>query len=370
MRTMTKAICTAVLVVFFTAPALLFAQGERKDKQAVTYEEIYDEPYSINKLFVHFQPMYGELFVTNVNAGYGIEASYYYRDKADFKAQIRKTYSQRFFDFSRDLADKNSNVDNDIEVYNYFELGGTYHIKDFEKSSKTNMFLYKKSYAGNKWAARVPLHAEVPCKLRVVYGARLGAIIWDSSTDLSRALEEQGLTNQDLRNVKSDADPAYATLPLTETLPGRPGLQRDVNVFTNVSSQAIYLGASYTRIRNIAVNFDKFEEGLDDLILTTYADLLFAPSIKTDNIVYTHRDANGDLISGSTSTYSTSVVSTKSFGFRLGVEGKFNRQLSWAYGGELGYRPSLQGRSFFVLLKISFPVFGTQLDYKVESFGK
>lgn len=374
---MTKAIRTTVLALFFAAPALLLAQGERKDKQAVTYEEIYDEPYSINKLFVHFQPMYGEMFVTNVNAGYGIEASYYYQDKADFKAQVRKTYSQRFFDFSRDIADKNSSVDNDLEVYNYFEVGGTYHVKDFEKSSKTNMFLYKKSYAGNKWAARVPLHAEVPCKVRIIYGARLGGILWNSTTDIGRALTEQGLKNEDLKNADpSNTTPEYAALPSFEINPERPLTNQNtpnyqaVNVYSNIASTAVYLGGSYTWIRNIAVNFDKYEEGIDDLILTTYADILFAPSIKVDDVVYTHRNANGDKIPGSTSTYATSVLSTKSLGFRLGVEGKFNRQLGWAYGGEVGYRPSLQGRSFFAMLKISFPVFGTQLDYKVESFGK
>jgi hypothetical protein len=369
MRTMNKARCTAVLAILFAAPALLFAQGERKDKQAVTFEEIYDEPYSINKLFVHFQPLYGELFVTNVNAGYGIEASYYMRDKADFKVALRKTYSQRFFDLSRDLAANNSSVDNDIEVYNYFELGGTYHIKDFEKSSKTNMTLYKKSYAGNKWASRVPLQAEVPCKVRIVYGARLGAIFWDSSTDLGRALAVQGLTNADLTNVNT-ADTQYPTLPITETDPESPTRQRNVNPFTNVTSQAIYIGGSYTWIRNIAVNFDKFEEGIDDLILTTYFDVLFAPATQLDNVIYTHRDVNGNFILGSTSTYSVKAVSTQSLGFRAGIEGKFNRQLGWAYGGEVGYRPSLEGRGFFALLKISFPVFGTQLDYKVESFGK
>ncbi|NJM25603.1 MAG: hypothetical protein HC859_09035 [Bacteroidia bacterium] len=51
-----------LLAAFSVLAADLFAQGERKDKTAVTYEEIYDEPYSVNKLFVQFQPLYGELF--------------------------------------------------------------------------------------------------------------------------------------------------------------------------------------------------------------------------------------------------------------------------------------------------------------------
>lgn len=332
----------------------LFAQGERKDKTAVTYEEIYDEPYSINKLFVQFQPLYGELFATNVNAGFGMEAHYYLKEKADFKAHFRKTYSSNFFDFNREQATRSSQVDNDPEIFNYFEFGGTYHVKDFEGSSKTKMFLYKKSYAGNKWASRVPLTSVVPCKIRKIYGARLGAIIWDSSIDVNNIMEKQGFTAAEFQdnegnNLASDAGD-------------------DVIIFTNVSTAGIYLGGSMTWIRNIAVSFDKFESGVDDLILTTYFDLIFSPGVNVDDIVYTQRDVVGDPVF--TRTYDSSPIGIKKFGFRAGVEGKFNRTLGWAYGGEIGYRPGIDGRMFYALLKISFPVFGTNLDYKVESFGK
>jgi hypothetical protein len=329
--------------------ANVFAQGERKDKTAVTYEEIYDEPYSVNKLFVHLIPLYGEVFATNVNAGFGLEASYYLNDKADFKAQFRKTYSQKFYDFSRDLAEKTSDVDNRFEVFNYFEVGGTYHIKDFEQSSKTKMFLYKKSYKGNIWSARVPLNAEIPCKVRKIYGARLGGIFWDSSTDLNRALEKQGLTNDDLKDAEGNG------LPLTFN----DGNQdQSLDVFSNISSLGGYVGGSITWIKNVAVDFDKYEEGVDDLIFTAYLDILFAPSLEIDDVVYQG------------TPYDVSAIDLKKFGVRAGVEGKFNRTLSWAYAGEIGYRPSIEGRAFYALIKISFPVFGTNLDYKVESFGK
>lgn len=331
----------------------LFAQGDRKDRTAVTYEEIYDEPYSVNKLFVHFQPLYGDIFASNVNAGFGIEASYYYQDKADFKAHFRKTYSQRFYDFARDLAAKTSDVDNRAEVFNYYEIGGTYHIRDFEQSSKTKMFLYKKSYKGNIWSARVPLNAEIPCKVRKIYGARLGAIVWDSSTDLTRAMQKQGLTNEDLKDEEGTG------LPLTFNDGAE---ERTLDVFSNLSSAGGYVGGSLTWIKNVAVNFDKFEEGVDDLIFTVYADVLFAPSLDIDDVVYT---SNGE-----TRTYNVSAIDVKKFGARVGLEGKFNRTLSWAYGGEIGYRPSIEGRTFYALLKISLPVFGTNLNYKVESFGK
>ena len=64
-----------LLPVMLTFSVNLFAQ-DRTDKNAVTYEQIYDEPYAVNKLFVALQPIYGELFVANVNAGFGAEAHY------------------------------------------------------------------------------------------------------------------------------------------------------------------------------------------------------------------------------------------------------------------------------------------------------
>lgn len=328
------------------------AQGERKDKTAVTFEELYDEPYSVNRLFVGFQPFYGDVFATNVNAGYGIEASYYLKEKADFKAHLRKSYSSTFFDFTRELARRNANPGFDFtpEIYNYYELGGTYHAKDFDVSSKTKMTLYKNSYKGNKWAARVPLQAEVPCKLRKVYGVRLGGIMWNSTTDITRALDAQGLTNADLTT------PEEVGLPLTYV--DANNRTQNLSVFSNVNSAGVYLGGSMTWIRNVAVSFDKFEEGVDDGILTLFFDILYSPLLTVDPVVYQG------------STYGTDALKLNMLGVRAGIDGKFNRQLSWGYGGEFGYRPSLDKRGFFAMFKISFPMYGTNIDYKVESFGK
>ena len=349
-------VLTAAFVAF---SATLFAQGDRKDKTAVTYEELYDEPSSVNKLFVGLQPLYGELSSTNTNAGFGAEVVYYHKDKMDFRAHFRKTYSQQFFDLARDLAIKKSDVENRAEVFNYFEIGATYHVKDFEASSKTKMFLYKNSYKGNRWAARVPLSAEVPCKVRKIYGARLGGILWDSSVDLGRAMESQDLTNADLKTAEG------VSLPQTIFVGGR---NESLDVFTNVSSKGLYVGGSMTWIKNVAVNFDKFEEGVDDLIFTAYADILISPWTQVDDVVFIGTDAASPNFG--TQTYDVSPVKTKMIGFRVGMDGRFNRMFGWAYGAEVGYRPSFEGRSFYAMFKLSFPVFGTNLDYKVESFGK
>ncbi len=338
--------------LFFAAllmAQITFSQNDRSDKTAVTFEELYDEPFSVNKLFVGFQPFYGEVFATNVNAGFGVEAHYYLNEKADFKAHMRKSYSRSFYDFNRDLAARNSNVENKPEVFNYYEVGGTYHVKDFETSSKTKMALYRNSYKGNKWAARVPLHAEVPCKLRQIYGVRLGVIAWNGTTDLNRVLEDQGLTNADLVNETGEG------LPLTDP---NNGPNSPFNVFSNIYSTSVYLGGSMSWIRNIAVSFDKYEEGIDDGLMTVFFDLQYAPHLTLDPVRYNGQE------------YATAPIKKNAIGGRIGIDGKFNRTLSWGYGGEIGYRPSVSGGGFFAMFKISFPLYGTNLDYKVESFGK
>ena len=348
--------CKAVKSYIFLAVTMVLVYSQsiaqsRKDKVPVTYEELYDEPYAINKLFVQFQPMYGEVFVTNINAGFGLEATYFMKDKMTFRAHGRLTYFDRF-DMMRFQAVENSDVDNSPEFFNYYELGGTYHIKDFEESSSTKMFLYKKSYRGDRWAARVPIKAEIPCKLRKVYGARLGGLYFDTNVDINRSLEAQDLGPEVL--VDSEDRPMPTTF-----IDDVSGEEREIGIYISQSVAGIYAGGSITWIRNVAVDFDnKYTEGVDDLIFTAFLDIIVAPSVRVDDIIY-----DG-------TTYSTDGLDTSILGFRAGIDGKFNRTWGWSYGGEVGMRPGLKGRGFYALIKVSFPVFSTNLDYTVEAFGK
>lgn len=355
-----KFLLVFLLLVGFTAES----QRRRADNAPVTFEELYDAPYDINKLFVQFQPLYGELFVTNINAGFGLELTYFHADQLDFRAHMRKTYTKNF-DMARDLAEKNSmfsagsgaGTENVPNVYNYFEIGATYHIKDFEQESETKMYLYKKSYKGDKWASRVPKIASIPCKVRKIYGARLGGMLFDSSTELDRAMAKQGVLYSELIDQDGVAFTDTYDVPENFSLSG------------NMNTFGIYVGGSMTWIKNVSVEFDnKYESGVDDLILTAFLDFIIAPNVGIEDIQYTgnHKDTGVQT----TKTYSPDAIGTSQIGFRLGLDGKFNRTLGWSYGGEIGYKPTLKNRGFFALIKISFPVFSTNLNYEVEAFGK
>lgn len=323
------------LTLAFSAQ-LAFAQ-DKATVPEVTYEQLYDEPYTVNKLFVGFQPLYGEMFATNVNAGFGVDAHYYYKQTADFRAHFRHSYTSGFFDLNRENALKNSSVQNDPAAFSYFEFGMTWHVKDFDDQSKTKLVLYKKNYHGNLWAAQVPQHIVVPCKVRKIYGARLGGILWNSSLDFTNALQQAEMTNLDFAGGVFD---------------------NSYSLFTNIHSAGIYAGGSLTRIKNIAVGFDEFEGALDDGMLTLFADILYAPYLKVDDITYQGNQ------------YVPTILKLNSFGFRVGLDGKFNRKLSWGYGGELGYRPSVDHLGFFATVKIAIPLYGTNLDYKVQAVNK
>ena len=67
-------------ILFLIAAITAFSQDDANpDEPEVTFETLYDEPYNVKKLFLGFQPFYGELFATNVNAGFGIDVHYFHK---------------------------------------------------------------------------------------------------------------------------------------------------------------------------------------------------------------------------------------------------------------------------------------------------
>jgi hypothetical protein len=321
-----------LLIVVLFGPGLSMAQTA---STPINYQVRYDEPYNVKKLFAHFQPLYGEVASSNMSIGFGVEFDYFLENKMDFSLQFRKSYGQAT-DLMRDAAIKNAENIIKPRTYKYFELGGTYHWRDFEEENPTKVFLYKKQFKGTALSSHVIETTEVISKVRKIYGARLGGFLHTTTFDLNRAMEKQSTVLVDSEGNTIDTD---------------------ASLFGNLSTTSLYLGASMTWIRNFAIDFEEeFEPGGDDLLLTTFFDFLIAPSVNVDDILY------NDV------TYSSNSLKKSNIGFRLGAEGKFNRELGWGYGVEIGLRPGVSNQGFFSVLKLSFPLYSTDLDYsKAES---
>lgn len=333
----------------------LFAQGRRNEDKILTFETIYDTPYEINKLWIGFQPLYTELFRTNANVGYGIEATYYWKDKADFRAHFRKPYN-RHLDHQRNVAFNNAPaIENRLTIFNYMELGGTYHIKDTEKDVESVIYLYSKRYAGAKWASMVPEKSKVQTKVRNVIGARVGGFAYQTTVDLDRLYDARKVSLLSAEGVN-----------LPNDWRDEPTVGPDLNPFTGATVKGGYIGGSYAWIKNFAINPDRtYDDLVKDLMLTVYGDILFAGSINYEDVYYRPDPTNPVAVA-----YSINDLGKNYFGFRAGVDGKFNRTLSWAYNGEIGYRPGVKKQGLYALIKITFPMYSSDMNNNVEAFSK
>ena len=334
-----------ILLSLLLSLLTLTGWAQLSEKEAITYEELYDDPYAINKLFLHLQPLYAELSATNVSAGFGIAANYYHENKVDFHASFRQAYA-RSFDLARDAALKNSYIVNTPNNFTYGEIGATYHLQDAESDSETKLILYSRKYQrGNRWASHVPEFTVVPAKIRKIKGIRGGGFAFDTSLDLKRI---------------NDAQAIVLTDELGEAFPA------DLYYHSNQVVKGFFLGGSMSWIRNMAVKPDKGYSVLaSNHMLTTYADFLYAPSITVEDVQYRDPQNNNQL-----RKFSTKAIETKPWGFRLGLEGKYNQKIGWSYGAEAGTRPGIKGRGFFAVLKVSLPVYSSDLNQQREAFGK
>src|SRR5690606_18496855 len=132
-------------------------------------------------------------------------------------------------------AAKNSDIKNKPNVYNYFELGATYHVKDWEDDSQSKVILYSNRYKGTKWAANVPEHIIIPTKVRKIYGVRLGGLMYDTSTDLNNVMEKQEVSLPQIGNEDIF-------------------IPAETDIYGNLDVKAIYLGGSMAWIKNFAIN--------------------------------------------------------------------------------------------------------------------
>jgi hypothetical protein len=301
-------------------------------KSDIEYDAVSDDPYDINKMWLHFYPIYADGFATNFNVGFGGQANYYLKNKFDFRLHARKTYT-RGTDFSRINGERRATSDNRMEPYKFLEGGATYHLRDESAAGEAKIVVYTKRYADNKWASTVPEYIRIPAKVRKITGIRLGGYYWGSSADLGSVLEKQ---NVHLISAAND------------TL-SRTGL------YGNVQSAGLYLGGSMARFRNVVVKPKKYDVAVNDVLFTGYADILYAPYVNLQTV----RKDGVD--------YSVESVKLRNFGFRAGLEGMFNRDFSWSYGGEIGYRPSLQSRGFYAMFKVGF-AFASKMQQQRMSY--
>jgi hypothetical protein len=331
--------------LIFFVPAFLInlnlkAQEAVPDKPP-QYETVYDDPDDINELFLLVQPVYGEVFSTNTTIGFGLEVEYYLKDLFDFQVGFRTPYSQST-DLMRDAAVKNSDALNNPKRFYYVEGGLNYHVVDRTESSKSKFVLYSKNFRKyNRWETMVPENILVPSNLRRIYGIRLGGTAYQSSIDVNRILINQEISFNDTSSI---------------------GINQ-ASIYSNIMTQGFYIGGSMELIKNIAINFENlYDQTANDLMFSVFLDLLINPFITIEDIIYIPESSD------EIQTFSSDIIDTSMFGFRGGIEGKFNRAIGFGYSVEIGIRPGVKGNGFYLMGVFSVPVFGWRLNKGKTSF--
>lgn len=320
---------TFLVSLFLLSGIIAFAQND-EEEEAPAYQMMYDDPYDIRDLYLMFQPLYGDIGALNITGGFGVEGAYYHKSKFDLQLAFRTSYGRRF-DINRDAAKNNATNTDEFPFYYNIEVGGTYHIQDVMKESSSKVLLYTKHLKGVEWASMVARQIEVNGKVRTIIGGRLGGMYNSTTANINAILSVQEI---DLLDAE-----------------GLPILNEDL--YSNLQTFVIYVGGSYSWIRNFAVEFsERWDPSGDDQIITPYLDIMYAPSINLNDITL-----GGETIS-------TADIEKLSLGFRAGVNVKFNRKLSWGYGVETGIKPGIKKRGFFLVFKMSFPIYAKKLGTK------
>ncbi len=342
-----------VFTVLFSLNTCLYAQSEKQNKdgqekettpseesESVVFEKLYDEPYDIYKLWIKFQPMYFDMFMSNFNAGFGFEAQFIEYEKFDLNLAIRKPYSSST-DVYRQAGEQNNDFTTNLKPAIFAEFGGSYHVYDKVKDGTAKIVLrrkYNSEKARNREKIKPVEFVKVECNVREIIGARAGFNTYSTSFNLSDVALRQNI----------------------ESFQGNNGTVLnnfiDNRLYANISATGFYIGGSYSQFRNVIIKPEDYNNLGNDILVTAYADLIIMPSFDLSNVFLA--DENFDI----------SNVKTNPVGFRVGLEGKFNQSFTYSYGFEAGVRPSVAKRGAFALFKVSFPVLATSLKMEKEAF--
>lgn len=317
---------------------------------AIMYKVLVDDPSVQNQLWLHIQPITADGMSMNASVGSGLETHWISPFKGiEFHAGIRGN----FFN-AMDLQKKASKsaaifiqtdkyddpIQNPIAVtlsrFLAWEAGGFYPIKEFMSNGRANISMPDQTGI----AENLELNAKV---LRTL-GARLGVNSLMTTVSLNKALEDQNL--ELLGNRGNRLSPKGATLGSVYNT--RDGIN---SLFTSFASTGFYAGIGMQRRKNLNIKTETLGIISSNSILSFYADVMVNPWTSLKPIAYTQ---NG---SGEKEEFQVDKVKLMKLGFRTGFEIRHNENPFLSAGGEIGYRPAIQGQGFYAALRIGIPVF-------------
>jgi hypothetical protein len=339
----------SILLSLFAGP--LYAQLESSyPSSAVLYKVLVDDPSIQNQLWLHLQPLTVDGMTMNASVGSGLEAHWISPLKGiEFHGGIRGN----FFN-AMDLQKRASStaavfiqtdkyddpiknpLSGNLNRFLAWEAGGFYPIKEFLKNGKANISIPDQT--------GVSENLELNAKVLRTLGARLGVNSLMSTVSLNKAMEDQNL--ELVGNRGNRLSPKGATI--SSVYRTEDGLN---SLFTSFASTGFYAGIGMQRRKNLNIKTETLGIISSNSILSFYADVMINPWTSLQPFAYA---ANG---SGDKEEFEVDKIKVLKMGFRTGFEIRHNENPFISAGGEIGYRPAIQGQGFYAALRIGIPVF-------------
>lgn len=317
---------------------------------AVLYKVLTDDPSIHNQLWIHLQPLTVDGMAMNAVVGSGLEAHWIspfrglelhghirgnFFNAMDMQKRASSNAAVFVQETKYDEPVKNPLEMNFSRFYNW-EMGAYYPILEKTKNGKASIAVPDQSGT----AENLELNAKI---LRSI-GARLGLQSLSTTVSLDKAIQDQGI---ELTGSNG-----------TRLLPGGESVGPDFtsptgrnSLFSSFSSTGFYAGLAMQRRKNLSIKTETLGILSSNSIITLFADLMLNPWNNLQSFTMNKADGSGN------ESFSTNSIKTSMLGFRTGFEIRYNEKSFMSAGGEIGYRPSIQGQGWYAALRIGIPVF-------------
>lgn len=358
------------------------AQRGRRSRRSkdIVFDQVYNNPSEVKRLFLGLMPAYADMFTTNVNLGVGVDAHIFPKKlgvgglqnenkKYSLHFHARTTYASQT-DLNRFLHSENTAAFTANEFgspgwYVYAEGGYAYHFYDNVAEDNIKLPVTSTRRDLKKAASEVNDIFEVTVDKRTLVTARAGLLGYRSAVNWNNVVSRD---NRRVMRGMYDADPEDAIEPVSiryDSLGIRneaEGLGLRNYAFGDVIVGSVYLGASMSWIWNAGFETEGHADVVRDAMVTGYADFMVAPFVVVGEV----KSYNGKFVASPNDL----ADFRNRFGGRIGLDIAHNRAFGWGLNAEIGYRPGIHRNGAYFMMGFRFPVFATDMNNLRESFQK
>lgn len=400
-------------ILFLLALSIIsfVSDAQKKEENALSYSEFLNDPYKIPNLEIKLSPMWMSYSQLNTMLlGWGATTEFTFANRILLDLNYQSTYTKKFLNsnypgsffststpINYDYTHKNESslsITQDIKGYYQFEAGISIIFNDKVRVSKDAVVLHSsQSNLGTVTVINQDV-TYVDSKIRRRWSTRIGYQLNRDVIDLYNIKDMVGDENYfvddegnkfygdgigyvDVNYNLYDAD--YSSYNYTEADDSYSDYQ---GWATNLSAGVISFGLSRDVVKNFVIDVEGYGKRGNQRISKLFFDVLYAASITVDPIVFFKSNPDG-IVTGeemgtTTKEYQLATegensLETNNLGFRIGYEthgisptkiipwaeqDEYTRYVNLGYKGELGYKPGIKGKGFYMTIGIYLAING------------